>query len=431
MAKDLQAALGLIATMTLGGCSWFGGGDSEKSAIAPQPTPDVYRSPLKADADRTGDYRRSGLLAQQQQQPLATQPTTRVAAPRLPAVPTPLTASTQAADVASSEYLVLGSVVANVNGSPIYANDLLQQTAPLLRARARELEADRFRAVAQAELKRQRQLLIDDEVVYAAAQRNTSPEEQRQAQGMTFYRREQLISQAGGSLQMAQQLAREQGTDLDTMLAKTERIELTRLYFQKRILPRATMTVDEMRRYYEQNREKQFTSPSTATIRVVRVDVSEVGTDALARERAEAARARIEAGETFDAISDDYNKQGVLKSGKGLVGPLSKGSYAVAALDDEIWKTPAGQATPVVKSGNAYYVALVQERHDGRVQAFDEADVQKAIEGALKAERINELRRRANVELQRDAVIQADDRMLAPVVEMAMQLYPAWHAGGR
>lgn len=411
------------------GCSWFGGGDKE--AIAPQPTPDVYRSPLKADAERTGDYRRTGLLTQQAATTRAPGAATTQAAAVRPQLPTPLTASTKPVDLAASEYLVLGSVVANVNGAPIYANDLLQQTAPLLRARARELQPAQFRQVAVAELKRQRQQLIEDELVYAAAQRNTTSEEQRQAQAMTFMRREQLISQAGGSPQMAQQLAREQGTDLDAMLQKEERRALTGIYFRKRIFPRAGVTVDEMRRYYEQNREKQFTQPSTATIRVVRVDVADVGSEDAARGRAEEARARIAAGESFDTISDDYNKQGLLRSGKGLVGPLSKGSYAVVALDDEIWRTPAGQATPVVKSGGSYYVALVQEKRDGRVQAFDEAEVQQAIESALKAQKMQELRRRAENELQRDAVIQADDAMLQPVVEMAMQLYPAWHAGGK
>ena len=424
-ALGKYAAMAMLA-VSAGGCSWFGGGD-DRNTIQPQPTPDVYRSPLKADVDRTGDYRRGGLLGQQPQ--TATRPATRRIAPTMP---TPLTATTAPAMTAGdSQYLVLGSVVANVNGAPIYANDLLQQTAPLLRARARELQPEQFRSVAQAELKRQRQALIEDELVYAAAQRNTTPEEQREAQARTFMTRERMISQAGGSLQMAQKLAREQGTDFDTELAKAERTELARIYFRKRVMPRATMTVDEMRRYYERNRDKQFTSPSTATIRVVRIDVSDVGSDAAAKQRAEEARARIAAGENFDAISDDYNKQGLLRSTKGLVGPLSKGSYAVVELDDAIWKTPAGQATPVVKSGGSYYVALVQERKDGRVQAFDEADVQNAIEGALKAQKINELRQRANEELQRDAVIQADDAMLAPAVEMAMQLYPNWHAGGK
>ena len=109
----------------------------------------------------------------------------------------------------------------------------------------------------------------------------------------------------------------------------------------------------------------------------------------------------------------------------------ARSTSRVAELEEQIWTTPAGQATPVVKSGSSYYVALVQERKDGRLRAFDESEVQDAIGGALREQKTLELRRRANEDLQRDAVIQADDAMLTPVVEMAMQLYPAWHAGGR
>ena len=292
-----RLALALVSIATsLGGC----GSDGDRAAIAPQPSPDVYRSPLKADPGRTGDFNRSGLLARRV--PTTARAATAPARVAVPAVPTPLVASTRPIPAGDTlpEYLILGSVVANVNGSPIYANELLQVVAPLLRARARDLDATKFRALASDELKKQRQQLIEDELVYAAAQRNTTPDEAKEAQQRTFLLRERLISEAGGSLEMARQLAREQGTDFDTMLAKQERQTLVALYYRKRIFPQVTMTVDEMRRYYEQNEDRLFTTPATATIHVIRVGIDESGGDAnVAAQRAADAKRRIDAGENL------------------------------------------------------------------------------------------------------------------------------------
>ena len=425
----LTVAAGLSA-----GCSWFGGGGGgeQPQAIRPQPATDAYRSPLRADPGRTGDFRREGLLARRATTP-ATRPATQVAraAPAAASVPSPLLASTRPTVIAPPQYLVLGSVVANVNGSPIYANEVLQLTAPLLRARARDLDAARFRQLATRELKQQRDNLIKDELEYAAAQRNTNADEAREAAQRTYLLRERLVSQAGGSLEMARSLAREEGNDFDTMLAKQERQTLVALYYRKKIFPRVSLTVDEMRRYYEQNLTRSFTTPATATLRVVRVDVADAGGDAQAQVRIEDARRRLAGGENPDAVSDDFNRSGLLRDRKGLVGPVSKGSYAIAELDDAVWRTPAGRVTPAVRSGNAYYVALVSDRAEEVVRPFDDAEVQRQITDAIRNAKIAEIQTKARDALQRDAVIQADEEMLAPAVEMSMQLYPAWHDGAR
>ena len=54
----------------------------------------------------------------------------------LPPTTRPITGNGSAA----AEYLVLGSIVANVNGTPIYGHELMKQVAPLLRARAPQLD---------------------------------------------------------------------------------------------------------------------------------------------------------------------------------------------------------------------------------------------------------------------------------------------------
>jgi peptidyl-prolyl cis-trans isomerase C len=401
--------LGCIAVacaLSLSGCGWFGFSEKENS-VKPLDDPKIYASPVKGD--RKGDYAREGVL------------NTADTAVRARPTPAPATKPTEL-----PQYLVLGSVVANVNGTPVYGHELIKLVSPLLRAKARDLDAQQYRTVALAELKKQRDGLIRDELEYAAAQRNTSEDDKRQAQAMTYLYREKLISQAGGSQQMARQLAREQGEDFDKLVTKYERTALVQLYFQKRVFPRIEPGADELRRYYDQNREKMFSVPSQATFRVIRVDIDEVGSESMAMQRIEEARRRAMAGESIATLSDEYNKDPILHRNKGLVGPISKGAYAVDEVDQAVWQTESGKVTPAIRVKNSFYIALVENRAEGRVRAFDEVEVQQQIKGDLSKAAMVDARERVFRLLYADAVIQADDAMLAPVLEMATQMYPIW-----
>src|SRR5688572_11695597 len=57
--------------------------------------------------------------------------------------------------IALGEFVIIGGVVAEVNGNPIYANKVLHLVEPVLAARARELDARRFKELAQQEIKQQ------------------------------------------------------------------------------------------------------------------------------------------------------------------------------------------------------------------------------------------------------------------------------------
>jgi parvulin-like peptidyl-prolyl isomerase len=166
--------------------------------------------------------------------------------------------------------------------------------------------------------------------------------------------------------------------------------------------------------------------PSQATFRVIRVDIDEVGSEATAMERINEARRRALAGESIATLSDEFNKEPVLRRNKGLVGPISRGAYAIDAVDQEVWKTDIGKVTPIVRVKNSLYIALVENRVDGRTRAFDEVEVQEAIKSDLRSAAMVDARDRVYKLLNAGAVIQADDAMLAPVLEMALQMYPVW-----
>src|ERR1700722_15836098 len=94
----------------------------------------------------------------------ATQPSpvsTLVILPAAPAAPT-----TSPAPLQSGQYNTLGGVVAEVNGTPIYADTLLNLEAKVLSTKAAQMDADEFHEFARQSLSEALGEMIKDEAEY-------------------------------------------------------------------------------------------------------------------------------------------------------------------------------------------------------------------------------------------------------------------------
>jgi len=267
--------------------------------------------------------------------------------------------------------------------------------------------------------------MIRDELFFAAAQRNTSSAEKNQAEQLAMQDGQRIITQAGGSTEVAKRMAREQGFDYDKIKDEMYRNRLVAVYFSKRLQPRARVSVDEMRRYFAQNREKQFTQKAELKFAVIRIDFATAGeTDA--RTKIEIARQRLEAGEDFVVVSGDFNTDKGLRERQGIVGPLERGSYRVTEVEDAIWGTEVGKTTPAVFAGGSAWVGKVLEKKASVERSFDDSAVQREIEAKLRQAKLAELEDEQNKLLEREAVVDRRDELLQPALQMALQMYSAW-----
>lgn len=392
-----------------------------ESAIRPQSDGDLYQSPLKRDRDRTGDYRPDGIATDPRQIP-APQPANLP--PSTPTNSSNQTAPAKAppANIPAGQSILVGAVVANVNGTPIYAHDLLRQVTPVLRPRAKDLDENAFRKLVTQELTRQRDSLIRDELVYAAALRNTTLDEQDRAKFITNMIFERFVSEAGGSREVARQRMRDQGQDFDEMIRQEYRRALVSIYYRKRVFPRANISVEEMRQFYIRNRESRFTEQPALAFRMIRLDPKDIGDPALARTRATEARDRARAGESFEQLARDMNREPFLVERGGLIGPISRGSFRFPGVEKIAWETPVGQVSDIIEDEGLLFLVLPTDRKEGRVASFDEPAVQEQIEQAMREVRMLEVQEREQQRLRAEALITADPAMLEPAIDMAMQL---------
>jgi parvulin-like peptidyl-prolyl isomerase len=327
------------------------------------------------------------------------------------------------------EYMTLGAVVVTVNGNPIYANKVISDIAPVLRVKARDSEQDQFQAVVQDEVQKQLQVLVRTELEFAAAQRNLDQHDRDLANQLTMQWREQQVTQNGGSIEKARSQARADGRDFDDLVQEQYRVEMRRIYFQKKEFPKVQVSADDMRQFYAAHENELFTQRSEAKFTLIKTGIDASGGRDQALAKITALRQRIVAGEDFSKIAGTINDDDALLAAKGDAGFgdwIERGAYANEPVETAIWKLNPGEITPVIEEEKAFFLAKLVEKKEGKSRSFQDAEVQSMIKRALEAQQFQALRDKVQKDLMKEAIIFPDEPNTGPVVEMAMQMYPIW-----
>jgi parvulin-like peptidyl-prolyl isomerase len=337
---------------------------------------------------------------------------------------------------ASGTYVMLGKVLAQVNGRPIYAHKVLAVLDNALRAEAQRYDERNFRRVAQDLIVREIQTEVNEELIFAVAEKALDAREKEMAQLLTGQWKKEQETIAGGSLELAKRKWADEGWDFDERLDYQYRVSMKLVFLQRRIYPLLQVTASDIRRYYEANRDTEFTKPARAKFRVIKIDPRKMqveGGAEGARQLAERLRAKAFKGD-FAQIARETNDEG-LKLTAGLVGGesgwLPKGSYVVDKVEDAVWKLKPGEVTQVIEDKGAYYIAKLEDKQDAVTQEFEDLAVQQEIDGKLRTQQLRQLEERRQAELRKEAVIQENPQMMQVAVDMAMQRYPAWAAAGK
>ena len=348
------------------------------------------------------------------------------------AVPDPAPAAppstTRPATMPVGSFMTVGGVVANVAGQPIFADALMRQIAPVLSARAPDLNEQQFRALAQSEIQKQLTFLIRGELEYAAAMRELDAADKDRAELLTMNFRERLITQAGGSLEVARSRARAEGIEFDELIRQQYRLFLVRLYYEKKVYPRVQISAADIRRYYESKKAEEFTERATARWRMIRITSKNMGGVAEAEAKANELHERVTRGEDFASVAGSINHDPLLLRNAGDVGEIDKGAYRLEEVEAAAWALEPGQISPVVRVGEDFFIIKLEQKKTGRVVPFEEAWVQQQITDTLRQEQVQRMRdaRQRQLESESQGTIVVNQDMMATAVQIAMQNYPIW-----
>ena len=325
-----------------------------------------------------------------------TAPSPQSADASLPSSPAPLLPpSVDPTIVGQGVYMTLGCVLAQVNNTPIYANQVLSPLNKEFTAKAREMDTATFHDFAEGEIVRQLRELIDDERYFATAFHALNAEDRQLADGVVAQVRHDKVIAAGGSESVARQQALDDGEEFDESLKTEYRRVVSEIYKRRRIDPLVHVTADQMREYYRLHLAKLYSTKDRAQFRVLAINPANCGGMKAAMEKITALRERAAHGEDFTALASTVNDDDFLKSRGGNPcddgGWMERNTYRIDEVEAAVWQIQPGQITPVIQADHQLYIAKLEARRNGVTQAFDDLAVQDQIYGQLRQEQFSNL----------------------------------------
>ena len=329
----------------------------------------------------------------------------------------------------------VGFVVLEVNGKPIYSDKVLQALERPLAAEAKKNTARQFPEVAGKLLQQQLQLFVRDELEVATAERSLDAQDKALAKALTMQWRQQQITAAGGSLEMARRKARDDGWEFEELVQQQYRLKLVQLFYQKRIYPLIQVAASDVRAYYERNRQKEFSTAGRLKFRVVRIDPAKYVSPDEALLAAERVRDQARAGADFAALANEIHGD----TRGGAVGTADAGgwveanSYRYEAVEKAVAKLRPGQVTDVVQEGGTnrlMFVAKLEDIQDAKDQPFEDQAVQERITQRLRGEQLQQLRKQHVDRLSQNAVVRENPGKPADLLAIVFRRYEEWAKAG-
>jgi PPIC-type PPIASE domain len=374
--------------------------------------------------------------------PTVSTPATPQPPPPASVLSEPLTSGSQVSvppasepSAASGEYLPLGGVVAEVNGTPIYINKVLRLVEPGLKNDATQMQPEQFAESARAHIVDAVEVLERDELQYAAAVDSLDTGDKKEVNELTTAYRQTLITQAGGSVEMARRKAVADGDDFDELVHDQYRKFMILLYWQKNYFPLTEPSAEEMRDYYQAH-IADYSEPSEADFDMLQIDPSLLQADTpdqdrqLAFSRAKQAHDRSVAGDDFATLFKEFNNDPDLNtrtSGTGNMGVIQRGSFFNPQIEDAVWRLQPGQTTDVMEINGNLYIAKLENSKVGVVHPFEDEAVQKQIRETVESQRLSKLQNQKIDSLKQEAIITSHDEMVDTAVDMAMANYHVWN----
>lgn len=220
-------------------------------------------------------------------------------------------------------YMVVGTVVAQANGVPIYADRVLSKLDAALSAK-KDLDPQLYRAFATAEIDKQIKQEIEDQLEYAAAERNMSDDDRQLANALTYQWYNKEIIRHGGSEAITRDdyLHPKDGSQpisFDDKVLEQYRGFMVFLYLNRRVWPRVQVSVQDMQEYYDRYKNDRFTEKAGVLFRVIQFDVQRLGKDNAINKAEDVLKLAQAPNANFRELAARYNDDRDLARREGLV----------------------------------------------------------------------------------------------------------------
>ena len=305
----------------------------------------------------------------------------------------------------TTEELTGNTVVAEVNGRPIFVDDLIGSIRLTVEADPKLTDEQR-QGIMRAQLKQRLNPYIEQEIVLQELDRKV-PEENR------AMIEESLEKPFQGILNdiMAENKVTNQADLNELMLSQGTSVELLRESFfrmqkvQGFLSNAATApeTIDrvDLVSYYEEHLD-EFTSEERVRAQEIIIRFTNEEQKVEARTKMQDVVRGLREGTEFAELAVRYS-DALSAEKRGDLGWLKRGSLADKELEAQLFELKTGQSTRIYEKPDSFEIYRVQDHEKERTDPFQE--VQKQIERKLKAQYVQEMRLAKLEELKDQAIV--------------------------
>jgi len=247
--------------------------------------------------------------------------------------------------VEPGEPVVVGGIVGQINGRPVYTNEFFEPIDAQLRALAEQLSPIQFRQRMNSLITERLWQIIENELILAEAESRLTPDQQKGLFAWLLQREESIVSELGGSATVAtRRLQEEEGVDLQSAVAEQRNAALIRMVVEQEVMPRVIVSWRDVERAYQRAYE-QFNPPGE--LQLARIWFNpETQADSI-----EEVKNRLEAGEDFLQVAED-------------VGMINRG---LMSTEDEPYRLGAEGVDGPIPGLNELYQEKIRGREEGDV----------------------------------------------------------------
>jgi peptidyl-prolyl cis-trans isomerase C len=176
------------------------------------------------------------------------------------------------------------------------------------------------------------------------------------------------------------------GTSEKEAARHEEEDRLITRFIETKLAPKVNVTPAEARTYYDAN-PKEFDHPEQVKFRMILLEVPDIApadVDKAAKERAEAAEARLRSGEDFSKLAAEVSDDPTKTRG-GEVGWVRRGQL-LPELEAAVFTLQPGEFSQPIRTRFGYHIVGVMERQPAGHSSFDE--VQTKLTEMLKGLRV-------------------------------------------
>ena len=273
------------------------------------------------------------------------------------------------------------NIVAKVNGVAITQTEIDRAVKILLSQYKMQqpVSAEIMKKAEAAAMDR----LINTELLYQAGMKMEIKDLDKQVEAQIAQKK----AQAPSTAEYEKFLKEMNLTENDLKLFSRKEIVLDNL-LQKEVVSKITVTDAEVKKFYDDNKDKaplKTDESVKASHILIGVDAKATADDKKkAREKAEAIRKKILAGEDFAAAAKKDSTCPSASQG-GDLGFFTKGQM-VPEFEKVAFALKPGDISDVVETKFGYHIIKVQEKKAAGTVSLDEA--KKNIEGYLKSQKI-------------------------------------------